>query len=288
MGRPACFAGHCPTKTLAKLANSFAKSDPKGVFELSSATAQEQLKDVPVEKVWGVGAGFQASLNAMGIHTAWELRVAEPALIRRKMGVVAERIVWELRGISCLSIEQPAARKNIASSRSFGKLVSCPLELAEALSTYVNTACIKLRKQKYCASAVYVYLEAVTAGYAGRGLCLGASMPLVSPTDDTAQIITTAKKCLHKLYAKGQKYKKCGVMLLDLLPEGNVPQDLFVKNRDPKRQLLLQAVDGINAQFGKNTVFYGAMGTNPVWKMRADYRSRAYTTSWKELAIVHA
>ncbi len=285
--------GIAPTKTLAKLANSFAKKIPAGVFDLSSPHAQERLKSVPVEDVWGVGGGLQASFNAMGIYSAWELRTADPAFIRRHLGVVAERLVWELCGISCLAIMPPAARQNIASSRAFGKPVSCPLQLAEALSTYVNTACTKLRKQNYCASAIYVYLEAIMPGYAGKGLCQATSMPLPFPTNDTAHLITAAKKCLHKLYVKGQPYKKCGVMLLDLLPENNVPQDLFGQNHAPKRQQLLQAVDSINAKFGKKTLFYGAMGTNPrgtnpAWQTRADFRSRAYTSSWQELAIAHA
>lgn len=280
--------GMGPTKTLAKLANHFAKKHSTGIYELVSTSSQEILREVPIKEIWGVGSGLQARLNAKGIFTASELRAADPVEIRRSLGVVGERLVWELRGVSCLPLEKPEPRKNIGSSRSFGRYVTCPLELAEALSTYVNTACGKLRKQKSCALAVYVYVEVITESYAGHGICHSTTIPLTYPSNDPAVLIKAAKKCLQKLYVKGCKYKKCGVMLLDLVPEDLVAPDFFDSGGGERKQILLGAIDNINARYGKNTVFYGAMGTNPVWKMRAAFRSQAFTTSWGELGIAYA
>lgn len=285
--------GIAPTKALAKVANDFAKKDRlHGIFDLSSADTQNDiLKNYPVGDVWGIGSRSKAKLNAIGIYTADEFRNADPILIRRRMGVVGERLLWELRGVSCLPLEEETGpKKSISCSRSFGKVVTTASDLAEALSTFVNTASIKLRQQKGCAGALCIYLEAILDAQAGTRRHFSTVAPLSIPTNDTSHLITAARRCLTSLFCKEMAYKKCGVILLDLIPEASMIPDLFLSSIDPKRRHLMQTVDSLNAHFGKNTLFYGAMGTNPtpIWKMRNDRRSRCYTTSWDGLAIVKA
>lgn len=282
--------GLATTKTLSKVANDMAKKDrTRGIFDLRPLSVQQEvLKDFPIEDVWGIGSRLSARLRGLGIFTAAEFRDMEPSFIRKKMGVVGERMVWELRGVSCLPLEQPKDKKSIGCSRSFGKAVSEPSDLAEALATHVHTACVKLRQQRSCAQALCVSLEAYLDMQAGTRRYFSTVIPFAMPTNDTAEIIGAAKKCLSHLFCKGLLYKKCGIILLDLLPENSVIPDLFLGTMDPKRQKLLHAVDHINRQLGKNTLFYGAMGVNPRWKMRSERRSRCYTTDWEELAVAKA
>lgn len=281
--------GIAKTKTLAKVANDLAKKDPHGIFDLSSpGIHQEILQKTPVGDVWGIGSSTKAKLNAIGIHTAWEFREMDPPFVRHKLGVVGERMMWELRGISCLPLEEASAKKSISCSRSFGKTVTEVSDLAEALSTYINTACIEMREQNSCVKAMCVYLEAVLDAQAGtrRHFSTVISFPLA--TNDTPQLITAGKRCLFHLFCEGQRYKKCGIILLDLIPECQVIPDLFIDGQNPKRQHLMKTVDVLNSRFGKNTLFYAAMGTNPQWKMRSDKCSRHFTTSWEDLANVRA
>lgn len=282
--------GIAPTKTLAKVANDLAKKDRKvGVFDLTSLAVREKvLKEYPVGDVWGIGSRLKDKLSVMGIRTAWEFCELDPLIIRRKMGVVGERMLWELRGTSCLLLEESGPKKNIACSRSFGKIVTEASELAEALSSFVNTACIKLRRQNSYATALCVYLEAILDGGAGTRRHYSMSVPFLMPTNYTPHIIAAAKKCLARMFLKQERYKKCGVILLDLIPEENVMPDLFHDAVTPKQRLIMDTIDGINARHGKNTLFYGAMGVNPHWRTRCDKRSRHFTTNWNELAIAKA
>lgn len=280
--------GIAKSKTLAKIANALAKKNPQGVFDLSSAAIQmDVLQKFPVGDVWGIGNSSKVKLNALSVYSALELREMSPAFIRQKMGVVGERMVWELRGISCLPLEEAEPKKSISCSRSFGKIVTEASELTEALSTYVNTACLKMRQQHCCAKAMCVYLESLLDFQTGHRTHHSTVVSFPLPTNDTPHLITAAKQCLTRLFYKGLRYKKCGIVLLDLIPEDNIVPDLFLR-QNPKRQQLMQTVDDLNARFGKNTLFYGAMGTNPQWKMRCDRRSRHYTTSWEDLAIAKA
>jgi nucleotidyltransferase/DNA polymerase involved in DNA repair len=96
----------------------------------------------------GLRRRINARLATMGIHTVLELRNASPTAIRAQFGVVMERTCEELRGVSCLELEEVAPPKQqIMSSRSFGKPVECIEELRKAVATYVGRAAEKLRLQ---------------------------------------------------------------------------------------------------------------------------------------------
>ena len=281
--------GIASTKTLAKLSNDMAKKDRSiGVFDLTSPSLLKRvLQDYPVGDIWGIGPRLSERLHAIEIRTAWEFREMEPTFVRRKMGVVGERMLWELRGVSCLTIDEPAPKKNICFSRSFGRVVTDPIELAEALSTYVSGACVKLREQKSYANAIIVFLEAVLDAKEGSRRHYGMTASFSQPTNDTPQIITAAKHCLEKMVLKNERYKKCGIMLLDLISEELVVPDLFSGFSSLKRRKLMDVVDSLNVYYGKNTLFYGASGINRQWKTRADKCSQPYT-EWKGLVTAFA
>lgn len=280
--------GIAPTKTLAKVANSLAKKHKLGVFSLIDVeTRQEILKTYPIEDVWGIGSQLSKRLYAMGIYTAFDFIQSDPLLIRKKMGVVGERMHFELKGISCLKLEEPTAKKSITCSRSFGKIVTESSELEQALSSFVNTACIKLREQKGYASAMTVFLESVLDAKLGTRNYFSTTIKLPLPTNYTPDLITMAKKGMQTLFKKHQKYKKCGVVLFDLISEDLFIPDLFV-GETAKKAKIMETITAINQRFGKNTCVYAAMGTQATWKMRSDNCSNHFTTDWDNLKVVKA
>lgn len=64
------------------------------------------LKDWDFEEIWGVARAYGRRLRELSIYTAWDLRNADARLIRKRFGVVGERIARELQGVSCLDLEQ--------------------------------------------------------------------------------------------------------------------------------------------------------------------------------------
>jgi len=281
--------GIAPTKTLAKIATDLAKKTcDAGVFDLYAADIKKVLETYPVGDIWGIGHRLSESLYRLDIRTAWELREMDPNMIRRKMGVNMERIIWELRGVRCLELEAVLPRKNITCSRSFGEIIKEEEVLAEALSSFVNSACIRLREQGSCTQAICVFTESVFDRLTGTRRHNSTVSRFAVATNDTPKIISEAKKCLKQLYKEGEEYKKCGVVLLDLIPEASVVPDLFLGGIDRERSRLMHLVDGINAHFGKNTLFYGAMGVDGAWRGASDKRSSYNTTSWKHLPVARA
>ena len=153
LGLAVC-VGIAPTKTLAKLANHCAKkglAGADGVCDFTALTRDEltALFDrIEVGEVWGVGRKIDARLAAMDIRTVRQLRDADAEAIRSRFSVVLERTVRELRGISCIDLEEVVPdRQQIMVSRSFGHLVQDLDELEEAVASYIARAAEKLRSQ---------------------------------------------------------------------------------------------------------------------------------------------
>ncbi|MDQ3688397.1 MAG: Y-family DNA polymerase [Acidobacteriota bacterium] len=136
--------GIAPTKTLAKVAAYIAKksSRAEGVVNfVDSPYLDAALARVPVENVWGVGRNYARRLKERGIGTARDLRSAHDGWVRKEMGVAGLRILYELRGTSCLPLEScPPPKKGITVSRSFGRPVESLEEIREAVAAYVSRA----------------------------------------------------------------------------------------------------------------------------------------------------
>lgn len=291
--------GIAPTKTLAKLATALAKESSNGkrsqahhrkapVTLLSNGEWEPVLKTTPIRQLWGVGAGLEKRFHNLGIQTAWDLHESDPLLVRRKAGIVGERLLWEIHGINCLPLEKAESRKSITCSRSFAEAVTDPKDLSEALATHISSACEKLREDGSCATAMQVFALTTIDPITEERNCYGTTLTFPIPTNDTPYAIGLATKTLHRWVKQGLRYKKCGVVMFDLVPEQQVAPDLFHEGQGNKRREVLNVVDAINARFGKNTLFYGATGIHPRWQMRCDHRSHRYTTCWDELATVRA
>jgi len=277
-----------PSKVLAKVANRIAKKQTdNGVFDIRSQEVQDKiLRTLDVEKIWGIARRWAERLNRIGIHKASELRDASPTVIRKHLSVVGERLVRELRRHSCIDLEDIQPRKNIMSSKSFGALLTEKKPMEEALSNYAARACEKLRKQNSRAQAVYVFVQTNGFRKTDKQYSNSITYNLTIPTSDTRLIIEAAKFCLSRIYKQGYRYKKTGVMLLDLIPASVEQKHLFVDSDQRPRDHLIDVVDRINRDHGPDTLFFGAQGVSREWKMRCGLRSPRYTTQWNELLMV--
>ncbi len=275
-----------PTKVLAKVANHVAKKQ-NGVFDIRSQQKQDEiLQTLDTGKLWGVARRWSERLSRMGINKASELRDADPAIIRKRLSVVGERILRELKGQPCIDLENIQSRKSIMSSKSFGSLLTKKEPLEEALANYAARACEKLRKQKSRAQAVYVFVQTNGFQQTDRQYNNAFTRTLSAPTSDTRIIIDAAKFCLNKIYKNGYRYKKTGIMLLDLIPASLEQKQLFNTVNHLPSDHMMDVVDLINNNHGPDTLFFGAQGVAREWKMRCGLRSPRYTTHWNELLTV--
>jgi DNA polymerase V len=155
--------GIAQTKTLAKVANYFAKRTPgfEGVFDLSAeASTEPWLAQLPVAEVWGIGRRLSVWCQEHGIDTALRLRDTSTERLRRKLGIVGVRLQQELRGFSCLALdENPDPKQETCVSRSFGSPVTELRDLQEAVALYALRAGEKLRRQRQVSRVLTVFIR---------------------------------------------------------------------------------------------------------------------------------
>ena len=286
--------GIAPTKTLAKIANRLAKKGhgSGSVLEWSRLPCPDTtLSALPVEDIWGIASRSGARLRKLGIDNALALRDSDPRRVRSHFGVVMERMVLELRGVSCLPLEEaPPPRKQIVTSRSFGIRLRKLDDLRAAVAGFAARAGEKARTQGLRAQALNVFIHTSPFDTAKPFYSNGLTLPFRSPTSDTSLLIRAAQFGLARIFRPGHEYQKAGVMLLDLIPAGHEQLSLFEPVRsDPLRSdRLMAAVDQINRDFGRQTLRFGSETISDNWRMRAQRKSPAFTASWKELPVVLA
>ena len=281
--------GIAPTKTLAKLANYAAKrwASTGGVVDLSGRERQRKLLEkVPVEEVWGVGRRITKKLNAMGITTALELAEASSWVIRKHFNVVMERTARELRGEPCLDLEEfTPTKQQIICSRSFGHRITQYEEMHQAICAYAERAAEKLRGEHQYCRFISVFVR--TSPHADNEIYYGnqASVTLMTPTNDSRDIIRAATEALGRIWLDGYRYMKAGVMLADFFSSGVAQLNLFDDNRLRANSAALMAmIDSVNHS-GKGKIWFAGQGIEKSWAMKREMLSPAYTTRYADLPV---
>ena len=282
--------GIAPTKTLAKVANRFAKKDPAygGVLLLLDEAAQDAvLGRMALTDLWGVAHRLAVRLEALGIKTPLDLKRADARHLRERFSVVLERLVWELRGVPCIDLELEAPeRKSVMASRSFGRPVTAYGEMQEAIAAYVARAAEKLRRHNLAAAQLVVFIE--TNRFKPDDPQHNAARPchLAVATADTGRLIAAAMKVLAIIWRPGFRYKKAGVLLDALCPADTVQGAIFDRPDTPENKALMAAVDALNHKFGRDTLTWASSAPRRAWKLRSEMLSPRYTTQWDDVLKV--
>ncbi|HAT7591107.1 TPA: Y-family DNA polymerase [Citrobacter werkmanii] len=284
--------GIAQTKTLAKLANHAAKRWQRqtgGVVDLSDVARQRKLMAaLPVEEVWGVGRRLTKKLESMGIRTVLQLADTDIGFIRKHFSVVLERTVRELRGQPCLELEEfPSVKQEIICSRSFGSRITEYEEMREAICSYAARAAEKLRNEHQHCRFISAFVKTspftINEPYYGNS----ASVTLLTPTQDSRDIIGAATRCLDVIWKNGYRYQKAGVMLGDFYSQGVAQLNLFDENPPRKNsQKLMNILDHLNAENGHGTLYFAGQGIQQQWQMKREMLSPRYTTRYTDLPIV--
>ncbi len=282
--------GIAPNKTLSKIAiNEIKRKNiPASVIHLSDEIKiKTALKHAPVGKVWGVGRRLTEHLNNAGINTALDLANVSPQNIRKKFSIVLERTVRELRGERCLDIEDDiSSKKQIVVSRSFGERVSNLETLKPIVSNFAVRAAEKLRSEKQKCSQVSVYVRTSPFNKNKPQHSDLKTIELLTPTNDTRDILTAAKKGLLPIFRSGYDYAKAGIVLNKFTNEHIKQYSLFKDPNDPKQDTkLMKYLDQMNAY--ETQIYYASQNTKKWSPMKQNMTSPKYTTNWYELPKVN-
>jgi len=283
--------GIAPTKTLAKVANKFAKKYKQynGVCIMDTDEKREKaLKLTPIADVWGIGRQYSKKLQYHSINTAWDFTLRSKAWVRQHMGVVGERTWLELRGTACIEMERPASKKSICTSRSFGEKLTSIEPVSEAVANFAAACAEKLRAQKSTAAVVMVFIHTNPFATNQPQYANQTVMRLPVSTNDTTEIIDYALRGLKSIFRKGYRYKKAGVIVSEISPERPLQADLFDTRDRTKYKKIMTVMDKLNASYGKQKVKIAAQGFDRKWKLKNEKLSPCYSTNLKDILVVKA
>ena len=296
IGLPVC-VGIAPTKTLAKLCDHFAKTYPVygGVvnwFDLSPERRKKALSITPIGEVWGIGRKMEKKLLREGIENVWQFSQADVFTLRRRYGVVLERTLREIQGVSCLPVESvPKPKEQILRSRSFSHATNDRSVLLSSVSTHMTEVARQLRREKAEAKKAGVFF--LTSPFKENEPWHAAEpvTELTLPTSDTMRLVEVACRLVEAHWRPGFRYCKAGAFVTDLIPEGSCSVtgslfDLPDEERDATRRRLMECLDDLTRRFGKGAWKIGSSGLADGWQMKRDRLTPAYLTRWADIMTV--
>lgn len=283
--------GIAPTKTLAKVANHIAKKQPEhgGVFVLDTPVAIETaLRTLPISAVWGIGGQYASLLERRGVRTAWDFTQLPAEWVRHQLTVVGARLQLELQGVACLALESIVSpKKNICTSRSFGKMLTDFGNVREAVANHAHRCACKLRQQRSAAQMITVFLH--TNPFRPELPQYNPSRTLKLPTaaNSSLTLVAQATEALQAIWRDGYAYKKAGVVVSGIVPEQEIQLSFDASLPDlDKHKRLMRAMDALRGRYGHEAIAVGAQGTAKTWKLRQERLSKRFTTCWEEILSV--
>ena len=280
--------GVSSTKTLSKIANNLAKKNKEydGVCILKSwFEINEALQLTPIEDVWGIGKRLSAFLKKYKVNTAYDFTQLDKGWIRKNMGVVGEKTFLELCGVSCIELELISSdKKSCCVSRSFSKPIEKISDLEESVSSYGTRVTEKIREEGLVAESMSVFVLTNYFNRKEKQYSNSIKLQLPYPTNNSIKIVKRALEGIRKIYRKGYRYKKAGVILYGLT-KASQTRGLLDYNRE-NSDSIMETIDRINERYGSTTVRLASDGIAKTWSMRRGNVSPSYTTRFEDLVEV--
>src|SRR5450432_151728 len=279
--------GIAPTKTLAKMANRYAKKNfqQAAVFwAANESLTEEMLAATPVDEIWGIGNQYALFLSRSGFKTASHLVHAPEDWIRKHLSVTGVRLLYELRGTPSVAwVDTKPVRKNICTSRSFGSRIADKNQMAEAMANYAAACASKLRDDKTCCRRVQVFIENNPHKTEESQYRRSVVISLERASNHSGEIIKAALQGLDLIYKSGFLYMKCGVTAMDLVTESSVQASFFDAADRKKNRRLMETIDKINRSLGKEILRSAVQGFDRDYRLKAEYLSPCYTTRMSDI-----
>lgn len=291
LGLPVCI-GIGRSKTEAKIANHIAKKNKYlngicNLHEMDPCSKEGLFQNIDVSEVWGVGRKHSKKLHSLNIKSVFDLAIADPAFIQSQFSVVMKRTVLELQGTACIELEEVAPdKKQIVSSRSFGQRVTDKDALSEAMSSYIQNAVKKLRRQNGLTGCVIAFAHSNPFDTKKPFYKASVSVSFPEPTDSAAQIIKNVLRQIDKVFKEGVEFKKCGVILTCIESKSRYVPDLLADYDLIERNENLQSVlEQVDEKFGKKLAIGPCLLKDRTWSMSREKLTQNYF-SWDGLLEV--
>ncbi|HEX7370122.1 MAG TPA: hypothetical protein VF284_07565 [Rhodanobacteraceae bacterium] len=250
-----CSIGIAPNHWLAKTGTDMQK--PDGLVVIEQKDLPHILHPLELTDLCGISAAMHARLHAAGIDTVAQLTAADKHVLRAAWGGIEGERMWaRLRG-EWLP-ERESRRGSVGHSHVLEPALRTPRGARAVLAKLLVKAAMRLRSYGLLAGALSVRIR-----YLGVEQRWEYDVAF-DPTDDSRAFLHRLTDALDRAARRpgGLPFPRAkplsvSVTLHRVLPRAESSRSLFDDN--PRGEALSVLLDGINARFGNNTLYFGGM-----------------------------
>jgi DNA polymerase-4 len=269
-----CSIGIAPNKLLAKLASEMKK--PDGLTVIRPDEVARVLDTIPAKDLCGIGSKTARQLDLYGIRTCGDLGRFPVEFLRKKFGIIGERLHRMGKGIDdspVIPAEETEEVKSVGHSMTLEKDIEGRREILKFLLQLSEMVGRRARRYNVRGKTVTLSIR-----YADFDTWVGKQETLREYINLSDDIYKAVVAILDSLVLQ-QPVRLLGVRLSNLC-YGSSQLPLFPEER--KRMLLVNALDEVNDRFGDFTVTFASL----LDKEKAEKKgSHVISPAWRPAGI---
>jgi DNA polymerase-4 len=234
--------GAAANKLVAKIASDLNK--PDGLTLVTPQTLRATLDPLPVRRLPGLGGKTGMRLEAAGIRTLGELRVASDAQLWPIFGRHSPQLRDRAAGLDDRPVMVERQELSISAEDTFDTDIGDPRKLRQAVAELADLACSRTRDRDLAAGCIAIKIRE-------HDFTTFSRQRAVQPaTQDRHMIATVATQLLDRWLDEhpGARLRLLGVALRQLTPATQL--DLFGAPRGG----VDAALDAVRQRFGKQAL----------------------------------
>ena len=204
-------AGVAPNKFLAKIASGWRK--PDGLTVIAPERMETFLQQLPVEALWGVGPVTAGKLRSIGVEKLVQLRSADPALLSKTVGSLADWLVRLSHGEDPRPVQPDRPSKSSSSENTYVQDLTDLATIRAELERMARENADWLGRHRLQARSVSIKVR-----YAGFAT-VTRSHTLSLPTSDPDVLSSWALALLEKTEAGKRPVRLLGARVFGLVAE---------------------------------------------------------------------
>jgi DNA polymerase-4 len=238
-----------PNRMLAKLVGKTVK--PDGLARVTAAEAEAFMRDLPVEKVAGVGHAHARTLRSMNVRTAGEMRALPVETLARLFGAPGRPLYERCRGRDTAAVSEREVPLSISRETSFHRDTAERQEIEGMLEYLAGRACRTARELGIRPRTVSVRLRYSD----GEGDEQARS--LRQPSDADPVVLAVALETLARLFTRRVSLHLVGLALSNFVRASGEQGALFEEREAGRRAALYRAFDHVRSTFGHGVLVSG-------------------------------
>jgi len=235
--------GIATNKSIAKIASDLEK--PDGITICYPGNEKTFLKNLKIDKLWGVGEKTSAKLEKMGLYKIGDIAEIPLEFFKKRMGKSGVHI-WKLaNGIDSRDVEMDNSVKSISNEITFHEDTNDREKIKNTIFTLSEKIGSRARKKNLKGRTIFLKLRLKDFSTFTRRKTIDKHI------SNTVGIKKIAFQLFENFKYRDSYFRLIGVGLANLKKEVKVKQlNLFSNKEEKKGKILDKTIDEIKEKFG--------------------------------------